>query len=73
MVKKVLRKDNGQAKKTTSTKSPDGTLKKLNQGELYSLITKKAYEFYQRRGYNHGNDLRDWYEAEKAVMSNLKK
>jgi len=33
-------------------------------------IQKKAYELFEKRGYQHGNDLSDWLEAEKIVKSN---
>ncbi|MFH1552241.1 MAG: DUF2934 domain-containing protein [Candidatus Omnitrophota bacterium] len=49
------------------------TGKKTSLGEMYSLIEKKAYELYKKRGHGHGNDLGDWYEAEKTVKASPKK
>jgi hypothetical protein len=57
------------ASKTTKSKS---VLKGLGQEELHALIEKKAYEIFINRGYSHGNDQGDWYQAEKAVLNNLK-
>ncbi|HLI62466.1 MAG TPA: DUF2934 domain-containing protein [Terriglobales bacterium] len=32
------------------------------------LIRKRAYEFYEQRGCEHGHDLEDWLKAEAEVM-----
>lgn len=37
--------------------------------ELYGEIAKRAYELYERRGWHHGQDVTDWLEAEKQVLS----
>jgi hypothetical protein len=29
------------------------------------VVSKKAYEIFERRGYRHGQDVQDWLEAEK--------
>ena len=31
------------------------------------LVEKVAYDLYERRGYTHGNDFGDWFEAEKRI------
>ncbi len=31
------------------------------------MIRKKAYEFYEKRGYQAGHALEDWLEAEKFL------
>ena len=59
--------------KSTSTKTKKTTRKNINSDVLSALIAKKAYEFYENRGYQHGNDQVDWYEAEKSVLASLKK
>jgi len=35
-------------------------------------ISEVAYELFLKRGATHGNDLGDWYEAERIVLSELK-
>ncbi|MFH1759898.1 MAG: DUF2934 domain-containing protein [bacterium] len=35
---------------------------------LKSIIEKKAYELYKKRGGSHGRDFEDWLEAEKEVI-----
>lgn len=44
----------------------------VEQGQFNQRIAEKAYELYQKRGYAHGNDLSDWYEAEKIIASEQK-
>jgi hypothetical protein len=36
--------------------------------DLRSRIEKLAYELYQGRGCRHGDDLRDWFEAERLTL-----
>lgn len=62
------------ARKFTSTKSSSATTDKglswakpAGSEDKRSLIAKKAYELFVKRGYKHGNDQNDWYEAEKIV------
>ena len=37
--------------------------------ELQKKIQQKAYELYQKKGCADGNDLADWFEAERLVKS----
>jgi hypothetical protein len=32
-------------------------------------IAMRAYEKWCQRGYPHGNDQRDWYEAEQELLA----
>lgn len=66
VIKKIGAEASSKMRKTTAKSK---SKKKLNQEELNSLIAKKAYELYVRRGYSHGSDWADWYEAEKIVLS----
>ncbi|MFA5072660.1 MAG: DUF2934 domain-containing protein [Nitrospirota bacterium] len=36
-------------------------------------IAKVAYDLHQKRGGQHGDDQRDWFDAEKIVMSRHQK
>jgi hypothetical protein len=62
-----------EEKTSSKTAKSKGTLKNMSQEELRALIEKKAYEMFSKRGWSHGNDLGDWYQAEKAVLNSLKK
>jgi len=37
--------------------------------DLQRDIAKRAYELYERRGWNHGEDLGDWLVAEQQVLT----
>lgn len=34
-------------------------------------ITRRAYEIYEARGGENGQDLDDWFQAEKEVLTEL--
>lgn len=40
-----------------------------NQEDLHEKIQKKAYTLYKKRGFSHGSDWADWFEAERDVNS----
>lgn len=40
-----------------------------NKPGVQEKIRKKAYELYESRGKAHGNDLADWFEAERIVAA----
>jgi len=39
------------------------------QIDLRELIARRAYEIYEERGMNHGDDINDWLRAEAEVKS----
>ena len=45
---------------STQTKTADSN-------DIVEQIQNKAYELYVKRGYTDGNDLKDWFEAERIV------
>lgn len=60
-------------KKNTSQISTDiEELKKMvvtvTIEELNKMIEKRAYEIYLERGGTHGDDMGDWYKAEREVV-----
>lgn len=55
------------AKQTVSAKSA----KTFSSSEINSMISKKAFELFKKRGLKHGNDRGDWFEAEKQVKREL--
>ncbi len=61
-----MTKSSSKAKKSTSRR------KKVSWEEWNTLIAQKAYEIFEKRGYSHGNDQTDWYEAEKMVSKTYK-
>jgi hypothetical protein len=63
-------KAKGPAK--TNSKKP---VKKrtLDPTSLRREIEKKAYEMYAERGFQHGNDVTDWLEAEKQIVNSMRR
>ncbi len=58
------------ALKKNSTKSPTekrSSSLNISNPKVYEMIRKRAYDIYVRRGYSHGNDQHDWFEAERQV------
>ncbi len=41
----------------------------LTGDALHQRIAEMAYELYRGRGQREGDDLKDWYEAERLVLS----
>jgi hypothetical protein len=39
--------------------------------DVNAQIQEKAYELFERRGYEHGCDQVDWIEAEKEIKNNM--
>jgi len=71
--KTTAKKTTAKKTKSAPVKTIKNTRKKNGSERLFDLIEKKAYEFYESRGYQHGRDQDDWIEAEKAVVAELKK
>jgi len=36
--------------------------------ERLEMVRRKAFEFYEARGGEHGHDLEDWFRAEREVI-----
>ena len=41
--------------------------------DLMAKVSEAAYDMFIRSGFVHGNDKRDWLEAEKLIDSEKKK
>mgnify|MGYP001571452646 CR=1 FL=1 len=44
---------------------------RVSREEFMQLVQKKAYEIYEKRGCESGNDLEDWLNAERFVKEDL--
>ena len=44
---------------------------RVSREEFMQLVQKKAYEIYEKRGCQSGNDLEDWLDAERLVKEDL--
>lgn len=41
----------------------------LSEEELQARIANRAYELYEHRGWQNGDDLADWFQAAKEVLT----
>lgn len=58
---------------TRSVWTATGTRQNILPEERIDRIRRKAYELFEKRGHISGNDLADWFEAEKAVDGEIKR
>ena len=42
---------------------------KLGSATLHNRIALRAYQLWEDRGHQHGNDLKDWFTAEQEVLA----
>ncbi|MEI6846197.1 MAG: DUF2934 domain-containing protein [Candidatus Firestonebacteria bacterium] len=56
----------------TQASAPVSQKSNVSKETLLKEIEKKAFELYQKRNGQHGNDLNDWLEAEKIVKKQFK-
>lgn len=43
----------------------------MSKDDLSALISKKAYELYEKRGRKAGHSMDDWLEAERIIKGKL--
>lgn len=58
------------AKKTRKTEKPPRPVisMTLTAAERHEQVARKAYELYQQRGAEHGQDWADWFAAERLTQ-----
>jgi len=37
--------------------------------EMHDAIARRAYELFAQRGYQHGHDIEDWFQAEAKLAA----
>lgn len=68
-----------RTRKTTTRKAKGRVASKKGRAEkpielpdgMWERISQKAYELWEQRGYQEGNALRDWLDAEEIVMEEI--
>jgi len=61
-IKKLAKKKN---------KLQPGNGKPINAKIYAEMVEKKAYELYEKRGGENGNDWDDWFKAERLVEEEM--
>ena len=44
----------------------------LTGEDFYKRVEQKAYELYESKGYQQGNDWENWFQAEEIVRAESK-
>jgi hypothetical protein len=68
--KVMLEEEKDGKVRALKVKSKDGTeamIQLAGERNPSWFVEKVAYSLYERRGYIHGNDIGDWFEAEEKV------
>ncbi|HLF18791.1 MAG TPA: DUF2934 domain-containing protein [Candidatus Omnitrophota bacterium] len=47
------------------------TFKTALTGDVQQKIQQRAYDIYQQRGFKDGNDLDDWFQAEREITREI--
>ncbi len=67
--KRIFMNDDKANWKVSAKKSSKQT--KTSPPEFFERVQKKAYELFEQRGCTPGNELSDWYEAERIVKAEV--
>lgn len=63
----IVKKTAAKKKQPSPAAKTTGTAIELPEG-TWAQIARKAYELWEQRGRQEGNELRDWLDAEEIVM-----
>jgi len=66
----VIKKAKSGREKSSSSRGASAKPIELPEG-MWERISRKAYELWEQRGRKEGNSLRDWLDAEEAVMEEI--
>lgn len=66
----VIKKARGGKGRSSSSRGASEMPIELPEG-MGERISRKAYELWEQRGRKEGNALRDWLDAEEAVMEEV--
>jgi Protein of unknown function (DUF2934) len=66
----VIKKAKGGKGGSSSSRGASARPIEVPEG-MWELISRKAYELWEQRGRKEGTSLRDWLDAEEAVMEEI--
>jgi hypothetical protein len=55
----------------SNDKQSELAISSLSGEEIHELIARRAYELYQQRGAEAGDELSDWLRAEAEVLASI--
>ncbi|MBF0569242.1 MAG: DUF2934 domain-containing protein [Candidatus Omnitrophica bacterium] len=51
--------------------TPTTFKRQMTPADFIDRVQCRAYELFEKRGYYNGNDMGDWFEAERIVRAEL--
>ena len=66
----VIKKTKSAKGESSASRGASARPAQLPEG-MWEQISRKAYELWEQRGRKEGNSLRDWLDAEEAVMEEV--
>jgi uncharacterized protein YukE len=66
----IVKKIGATKKRLSPASGTTGTAIELPEG-MWERIARKAYELWEQRGRQEGNELRNWLDAEEIVMEEI--
>ena len=66
----IVKKIGATKKRPSPASGTTGTAIELPE-RMWERIVRKAYELWEQRGRQEGNQLRDWLDAEEIVMEEI--
>lgn len=70
--KNVSSSKSGQRKSAKARPVSQASLEAGEQEAFTNRVRERAYFKAQQRGFENGNDLQDWYEAEQEIKAESK-
>lgn len=67
--KTFMREDPLEVQESMVPGSNDSINSQAINGNVHARITQRAYELFHCRGGHHGQDLDDWFVAEKEILA----
>jgi hypothetical protein len=59
-------------KKVSEAQNQIDTQSQISNPEDYNAkVANKAYELFERRGFQHGYHIEDWFQAERIIKEGL--
>jgi hypothetical protein len=70
MASSKVHKQSKAHKVVVSKSSPAKAVAESHAGASQELVRARAYEIYESRGNENGQDKQDWFHAEQEILAN---
>ncbi len=69
--KSAVKKTTARKKVSEAQNQIDTQSQNFNAEDFNAKVANKAYELFERRGYQHGYHIEDWFQAERIIKEGL--